>query len=291
MPQIRKVIIPVAGLGTRFLPATKAQPKEMLPILDKPTIQYIVEDAVKAGIQDIILVTGKTKRAIEDHFDRDTILEEALIKSGKRALAKDIKAISGLANFIYIRQKGPYGNGTPVLDAQPLIGDQPFAVLWGDDIWRCPKKTQLEQLIDTFEKYGDPVLTGKIITKAETKKYGVIKGVRVEKDVYQVSAIIEKPGPAKAPSLIGSFGGFIFTPDIFAELKKTTPGKGREVWLVDAIARLLKKRPFYAKIIDGTYYDIGSKLSWLKTNVDFALQDPEVSQEFRTYLKKTINKK
>jgi len=285
--KIRKVIIPVAGLGTRMLPATKAQPKEMLPIIDKPIIQYIVEEAVRAGITDIILVTGSTKRAIEDHFDRNETLENLLKKSGKINYYKQIKEVAEMANFIYIRQKGPYGNGTPVMNAKKIIGDEPFAVVWGDDIWVCPKKPQLKQLIEVYEKYGDPVLTAMATDDEGTKKYGIISGLQVEQGIFQVESINEKPGP-KIKSRIASLGGFIFTPDIFAALEKTKLGKGNELWLVDAIGHLMKKRPIYAKVIEGKYYDPGSKLGWLKANVEFGLKDSEIKNDFRKFLKRVL---
>lgn len=284
MQKIRKVVIPVAGLGTRLLPATKAQPKEMLPIVDKPIIQYIVEDAVKAGITDIILVTGATKRAIEDHFDRNETLEQFLLKAGKKEAQKRVKEVAEMANFIYIRQKGPYGNGTPVLNAKEIIGDEPFAVVWGDDIWTCPQKPHIKQLIEVYEKYGDPVITARLTDAEGTSKYGIIEGVKVEKDVYQVNSIVEKPGP-KVKSRIASFGGYIFTPDIFEALEKTKIGRDNELWLVDAIALLLKKRPIYAKLIEGELHDPGSKLGWLKANVEFGLKDKTIAPEFKKFLK------
>ncbi|MFA6255205.1 MAG: UTP--glucose-1-phosphate uridylyltransferase [Patescibacteria group bacterium] len=287
MSKIRKVVIPVAGLGTRFLPATKAQPKEMMPIVDKPIIQYIVEEAVRAGITDIILVTGATKRAIEDHFDRNETLESLLKKSGKINYYRQIKEVAEMANFIYLRQKGPYGNGTPVMNAKKIIGDEPFAVVWGDDIWVCPHKPQLKQLIEVYEKYGDPVLTAMKTDDEGTKKYGIISGIQVEEGVFQVKSINEKPGP-KIKSRIASLGGFIFTPDIFTALEKTKLGKGNELWLVDAVGHLMKKRPIYAKVIDGKYYDPGSKLGWLKANVEFGLKDKEIRGEFKKFLKKEI---
>lgn len=285
MQKIRKVVIPVAGHGTRFLPVTKAQPKEMLPVVDKPIIQYIVEEAVRAGITDIILVTGATKRAIEDHFDRNELLEKKLLSSGKTKKHKEIKKLAELANFIYIRQKGPYGNGSPVLDAQNVIGDEPFAVVWGDDIWDCPREPHIKQLIDVYEKYGDPVITAGMTNAEGTTKHGIIEGTKVEPTVYQVDSIVEKPGPAKAKSRIATYGGYILTPDIFKELKKLKPGKDGEIWLVDAITALSKKRPVYAKLIDGTYHDTGSKLTWLKTNVEYGLKDPEIKTEFKKFLK------
>ncbi|MBN1779436.1 MAG: UTP--glucose-1-phosphate uridylyltransferase [Candidatus Buchananbacteria bacterium] len=287
MPKISKVVIPVAGLGTRFLPVTKAQPKEMLPIVDKPIIQYIVEEAVRAGIEDVILVTGSTKRAIEDHFDRNEYLEQFLIKAGKKNFRDIIKQVAEMANFIYVRQKGPYGNGTPVMNAEKIVGNEPFAVVWGDDMWAA-KKPHIQQLMEVFEKYGDPVISAQPTDDEGTKRYGIIEGVEVEPGIYQVKKIIEKPGPTKTKSRIASFGGYIFTPDIFTELKKTPIGKNDELWLVDAIARLLKKRPIYAKIIDGNLYDTGSKLGWLKANVEFGLKDKDVQAELKKFLKSKI---
>jgi UTP--glucose-1-phosphate uridylyltransferase len=282
--KIRKVVIPVAGAGTRFLPATKAQPKEMLPIVDKPIIQYIVEEAVRAGITDIILVTGSTKRAIEDHFDRNENLEKFLIETGKKEAQHMIKEVAEMANFIYIRQKGPYGNGTPILNAKQVIGNEPFAVVFGDDIW-LSKKPHIKQLVEVFEKYGDPVISAQTTTNEGTKKYGMIEGDEVESGVYKVKKIMEKPGPEATESRIATFGGYIFTPDIFDALENTSLGKNGELWIVDAIAKLMQKRPVYAKIIDGTYLDTGSKLSWLKANVEFAIKDKTINKEFKRFLK------
>ncbi|MDD4476579.1 MAG: UTP--glucose-1-phosphate uridylyltransferase GalU [Patescibacteria group bacterium] len=288
MSHIKKLVIPVAGLGTRFLPATKAQPKEMLPVVDKPIIQYVVEEAVRAGIEDIILVTGPSKRAVEDHFSPNYELSNWLKKQGKDEMEKEVGKIAEMANFIFIRQKGPYGNGTPVLCAKNIIGDEPFAVVWGDEFFYAEKKPQLKQLIDVFEKYGDPVLTAYKVDKEGTKKYGILDGLKIEKDIYQVKNIIEKPGPEKAPSLLASLGGYILTPDIFEALESTKLGKDNELWLVDAIFKLLKKRPIYARLIDGVYYDTGSKLGYLKANVDFALRDKKLAEDFRKYLKSVI---
>ncbi len=291
MSAIRKLVIPVAGFGTRLLPATKAQPKEMLPLVDKPIIQYIVEEAVRSGITDIILVTGKNKRAIEDHFDRDHDLERWLESGGKHAHAERIRRIAQMANFIYVRQKGPYGNGTPVLNAKPVIGNEPFAVVWGDDIWDCPRVPQVKQLIEVYEKYTDPVVTLAKTDDAGTHKYGIIAGEEVEPGVYQISNITEKPGPKRAKSRIASLGGFIFTPDIFDALERTPKGRDGELWLVDAVSRRRQTRPLYGKVIDGTYHDPGSKLGWLQANVEFGLQDKEVGKEFGRYLKKISTKR
>ncbi len=286
--KIRKLVIPVAGLGTRFLPATKAQPKEMLPVVDKPIIQYVVEDAVRAGITDIIMVTGPSKRAVEDHFSPNYELVNWLKKQKKNEMAERVKKIADMANFIFIRQKGPYGNGTPILCAKDIVGDEPFAVMWGDEFFYTPKKSQLQQLIEVYEKYGDPVVTGYKVDDSGTEKYGIIDGIEVEKGVIQVKNIVEKPGPKAAPSRIASLGGFVLTPDIFPALEKTKLGKSGELWLVDAIFKLLKKRPIYACQVDGTYHDTGSKLGYLRANVEFALRDPKLKDDFRKYLKSVI---
>ncbi|HDQ23148.1 MAG TPA: UTP--glucose-1-phosphate uridylyltransferase GalU [Candidatus Uhrbacteria bacterium] len=286
MPKIRKAVIPVAGFGTRFLPVTKAQPKEMLPIIDKPVIQYIVEEAVASGIEDIILVTGASKRAIEDHFDYNYELQNWLKKQGKDKLRQEIKEIANMANFIYIRQKGPYGNGTPVLNAKKVIGNEPFAVIWGDDLFIHKKgQPRLKQLINVFNKYRDPVLSAIKIDDEGTKKYGVIDGIKVENHVYQIKKLVEKPGPQKAPSRIGAIGAYVLTPDIFTALEKTKTGKGGELWLVDAIFSLSKNRPIYACLVQGNYYDTGSKIGWLKANLDFALEHKDIQPEIKAYLK------
>lgn len=285
---IKKLVIPVAGLGTRFLPATKAQPKEMLSVVDKPIIQYVVEDAVRSGITDIILVTGPSKRAVEDHFSPNYELLNWLKKQGKDEVAQEVKKIADMANFIFIRQKGPYGNGTPVLCVKNIVGNEPFAVMWGDEFFYAPKKPHLKQIIDVFNKYNDPVLTAYTVDNEGTEKYGIIDGIELEKGVYQVKNLVEKPGPKNAPSRLASLGGFILTPDIFEALENTKLGKSGELWLVDAIFKLLKKRPIYAKAVEGDYYDTGSKLGYLKANVDFALRDKKISAEFRKYLKGVV---
>jgi len=287
--KIRKVIIPVAGYGTRFLPATKAQPKEMLTVVDKPVIQYIVEEAVASGITDVILVTGASKRAVEDHFDYNFELQNWLKKQGKDEMRAEMKRIADMANFIYIRQKGPYGNATPVLNCREILGNEPFAVLSGDDLLLGGIKPRLKQLIDVFEQYGDPVMTAIKVTREETKKYGILKAKKIEKNIYKVDDIVEKPGPAKTPSLLATLYGYILTPDIFDELDKLKPGQGGELWLPEAIAGLLKKRSIYACEVDSTYYDAGSKIGWLKANVDLALKREDLKQEFSKYLKNKIS--
>lgn len=283
--KIKKLVIPVAGYGTRFLPATKAQPKEMLPVVDKPIVQYVVENAVKAGIEDIILVTGSGKRAVEDHFGYNYELQHFLKSVGKDELRREMKEIADMANFIYIRQKGPYGNGTPVLCAKKLIGDEPFAVMWGDEFFYTENKTQLAQLMEVYDKYQDPVLTAYPVSSQDTNKYGIIDGIEIDSDVYQVKTVVEKPGPENAPSTLASLGGYILTPDIFDCLEQTKVGKGGELWLTDAIFELSKKRSIYAKKIEGTYYDTGSKLGYLKANVEMALKRDELKEEFGEYLR------
>ena len=291
MSKIRKAVIPAAGFGTRFLPQTKAMPKEMLPIVDKPVIQYVVEEAVEAGVEDIVIVTGALKRAIEDHFD---VLNQDLVKNlmdgGKMELLGEARKISELANFIYVRQKGPYGNGTPVLAAEPVIGNEPFAVLWGDELIYS-KPARLSQMIAVYEKYGGIVISGvKIEKKEDLKRYGIADIEPVAGNVYKIKKIVEKPEPDEAPSNLATHGAYILPPEIFGALKEVQPGKGGEIWLIDAI-NLLQSRgvPVYAvEIQNGKYYDTGNKLEYMKTVVDLALLHPEINGEFEKYLKTLV---
>jgi len=288
MKKITKVIIPAAGFGTRFLPQTKAMPKEMLPVVDKPVIQYVVEEAVDSGVKNIIIITGANKRAIEDHFDSpNEELVKNLINSNKHHLLEEIQKISNMANFIYIRQKGPYGNGTPILSAEPVIENEPFAVLWGDE-FIYSKPPRLAQMIKVHEKYGGVVISGvKIEKKEDLKRYGIADLEKVEGNVFKIKRIIEKPEPDQAPSNIATHGGYILPPEIFAALKKIKPGKGGEIWLVDAI-NLLKEQgiPLYTVVIDNAkYYDTGDKLEYMKTVIELALQHPDINGEFRSFLK------
>jgi UTP--glucose-1-phosphate uridylyltransferase len=287
MQRVKKIVIPVAGYGTRFLPVTKAQPKEMLPVVDKPVLQYIVEGAVASGIEDIIIVTNFNKRAVEDHFDRLPELEGWLAKQGKTEALEQIKSVAELANFIYIRQKGPYGNGTPILNAKPLVSDEPFAVIFGDDLL-VGEKPHLAQLIEVYERYGDPVLTAYRVDDAGTKSYAIIEAEPVAERVHRVESIIEKPGPTATKSRLASISGYILTPDIFSALEQTPLGKGGELWLVDALERLRQQRPLYACEVAGTYFDMGSKQRWLEANVTFGLKHPELGEEFRNFLKTVI---
>lgn len=284
--KIRKAVIPAAGYGTRFLPMTKASPKEMLPVIDKPVIQYVVEEAVASGIEDIIIVTGYSKRAIEDHFDHSSELEAHLEQNGKIEQLEEIKKIARLANFIYIRQKGPKGNGTPVMNAEPIIGNEPFAVLWADQ-FTVSDPPRLQQMINVFEKYKDPVLSFVTAKSDEDySRYGVPKTKKIDDGVYEIEDIVEKPGKEAAPSNLVSDGGYILTPDIFEALKNTKVGKGNELWLVDGINKLKDKHKLYAcEVNDGKYYDTGNKLEYLKANVDFALQREDIKDEFKNYLK------
>jgi UTP--glucose-1-phosphate uridylyltransferase len=281
---IRKAVIPVAGFGTRFLPFTKAMPKEMLPIIDTPVIQYVVEEAVASGITDIILVTSYAKRPVEDHFDTNFELEAWLEKQGKVDQLAQIRKISGMANFTYVRQKGPYGNATPVANVEHLIGKEPFAVLWGDEIFQC-KRPRLQQMMEVYEKYGDPVI-GAVETDDEgTKKFGIFDPAEeVSSGVFRLKGLMEKPGPEKAPSRLASMGSYILTPDIFEELHALKPGHAGEYFLPDAIRGLLQKRSGYCKVLEGTWFDAGSKIGWLKANIAFALEREDLAPQVRAML-------
>ena len=282
---IRKAVIPAAGFGTRFLPQTKAMPKEMLPIVDKPVIQYVVEELVASGITEIVIVTGWHKRAIEDHFDYPNELIQTLKDQGKEQLIEEVKRTAELANFVYIRQKGPYGNATPILCAKNVIGDEPFVAIWGDEfIYATPPRTK--QCIDVFEKYGDPVISAIRVDKKDVSRYGIVDVTEVEPGVGQIKTMIEKPSIEEAPSNLAAHGCYVLTPDIFPILEHLKPGKSGEVWLVDAIRELMKTRPIYAcEVKNAKYYDTGNKLEYLKTVVEFALQHKDLNGDFRAYLK------
>lgn len=291
--KITKAVIPAAGFGTRFLPQTKAMPKEMLPIVDKPVIQYVVEEIVDSGLKDIIIVTGSNKRAIEDHFDiPDEDLTKNLLQGNKEHLLEEVKKISDMANFIYVRQKGPYGNGTPVLAAEPAIDNEPFAVLWGDEFIYA-KPPRLAQMLQVYDKFGGIVISGvKIEKKEDLKRYGIADLEPVENNVYKIKAIIEKPEPEEAPSQIATHGAYLLPPEIFSALKRLQPGKGGEIWLTDAI-NLLKNEgvPVYAVEIDNArYFDTGNKLEYMKTAVELALEHKEIGADLRAYLKELLEK-
>jgi UTP--glucose-1-phosphate uridylyltransferase len=288
--KVRKAVIPVAGLGTRFLPATKAQPKEMLPIVDKPVIQYIVEEAVKAGITQIVFVTGKHKRAIEDHFDRNLELERFLREKGKIEPLEEIKRISEMVQVIYVRQKEPLGLGHAILTAEPAVGDEPFAVLLGDDII-VSEKPAIKQLIEVFERYNCSVIGVEEVDRKEVRKYGIVGGKQVEDGVLKVETLIEKPNPEEAPSNLAISGRYILTPGIFSALKKTKPGKGGEIQLTDALQMLSQKEVIYAKVINGKRFDTGNKLGFLKATVEFALRDEQIKDDFLEFLRGVVGEK
>jgi UTP--glucose-1-phosphate uridylyltransferase len=288
--KVTKAIIPAAGLGTRFLPATKAMPKEMLPIVDKPVIQYVVEEIAASGVEDIIIVTGSGKRAIEDHFDRSFDFEDWLKEVGKTEKAEELKKIATLANFIYIRQKGPYGNATPVIAAKPLVENEPFAVVWGDEfIYSEPPR--LKQLIDAYNKYQVSVISGvKITDKDSLSKYGIAQLKQVEGNVYEIEKIVEKPNPEEAPSDVATHGAYVFTPSIWKYLDKLTPGKSGEVWLADAISELIKNEPVYTVLVENArYYDVGDRLGFIEANVEFGLKREEIADKLKAYLRKISN--
>ncbi len=291
MKSITKAVIPAAGFGTRFLPQTKAMPKEMLPIVDKPVIQYVVEEIVNSGIQDIVIVTGSNKRAIEDHFDNPSEdLIKNLLQGGKEKLLEETKRIADMANFIYVRQKGLYGNGSPVLAAEAIMNGEPFAVLWGDEfIYAEPPR--LLQMKTVYEKYGGIVISGvRIEKKEDLKRYGIADVTPVENNVYKINAIVEKPEPDEAPSNIAAHGAYILPPEIFDALRGLTPGKGGEIWLTDAINELNKQGvPLYTvEIENGKYYDTGNKLEYMKTVIELALKHPEIGDDFRAYIQNLV---
>ena len=283
--KVTKAVIPAAGFGTRFLPQTKALPKEMLPIVDKPIIQYVVEELVESGIKNIVIVTGWHKRAIEDHFDYPFELEQRLKEWGKLELLEKVRKIADMANFIYVRQKGPYGNATPVLSAREVIGDEPFVVVWGDE-FIYSKPPRVKQCLEVFEKYGDPVISAIKVPKKDVGRYGIVDVKHIEDNIYQIFKLLEKPKPEETPSTLAAHGCYVFTPDIFEDLARLKPGKAGEYWLTDAIAAMMKRRPVYAcEIQNGKYYDTGNKIEYLKAVVEFALNHADLNGEFRKYLK------
>lgn len=282
---IKKAIIPAAGLGTRFLPATKAQPKEMLPIVDKPTIQYIIEEAVESGIEEVLIVTGRNKKCIEDHFDKSVELEYELEKAGKSELLNLVKDITDLVNIYYIRQKEPKGLGHAINCAKTFVGDEPFAVLLGDDVVYNDDYPCLKQLIDCFNEYHTSILGVQEVPKTDVNKYGIVDGIHIEGDVYKVTDLVEKPDVDKAPSDIAILGRYILTPQIFDILDETEPGKGGEIQLTDALLKLLDYEAIYAYNFKGKRYDVGDKLGFLKATVEYALRKPELKDGFIEYLK------
>ena len=282
MKSIRKAVITAAGFGTRFLPATKAQPKEMLPIVDTPAIQYIVKEALDSGIEEILIITGRSKRAIEDHFDSSVELEELLQKQGKNkqlAMVKDLADIK----IHFIRQKSPRGLGDAVLCAKAFIGDEPFAVLLGDDIVYNPEKPCLQQLMDCYEQHPGIILGAQFVPSEKVSSYGIVSGEPLADNLYRVHGLVEKPSVDKAPSNLAVLGRYILTPDIFDILENTKPGVGNEVQLTDALAA--SKTDTYALAYEGVRYDTGDKLGYLKATVEYALRNEELGAAFKEYLK------
>ncbi len=286
MPQkIRKAVFPAAGLGTRFLPATKASPKEMLPLVDKPLIQYAVEEAVAAGIESILIITGRDKTAIENHFDISFELEQVLRERGKQEMFELVRAVSELAKITYTRQKQALGLGHAIYQAKDFAGDEPFAVLLADDVMDADTPA-LKQLIDVYEKYDAPVMATMQIAGEAISRFGVIDAVEVESNVFKIRDVVEKPEFENAPSDMAIIGRYIFTPELFDAIEQIKPGAGGEIQVADAIRILLeKKRPYYAVKLDGVRHDAGDKLGFLIATVEFALKREDLGADFRDYLK------
>ena len=286
---VKKAIIPAAGLGTRFLPATKAQAKEMLPIVDKPTLQYIIEEAIESGIEEILIVTGRNKKSIEDHFDRSVELELELEQKGKTAMLEMVQDISNMVNIHYIRQKEPKWLGHAIHCAKSFIGDEPFAVLLGDDIVDASTPC-LKQMIDAYDEYKTTVLGVQEVARENVDKYGILDVKHIEDRVYKVKDMVEKPSIEEAPSNIAILGRYIITPEIFNILENQAPGKGGEIQLTDALQTLATKEAIYAYNFEGRRYDVGDKLGFLEATVDFALKRPELRDDFIEFLKTKSDK-
>lgn len=286
--KVKKAIIPAAGLGTRFLPATKAMPKEMLPIVDKPTIQYIVEEAIESGIEDIIIVTGKGKRAIEDHFDHSFELEQNLLEKGKFELLTEVQKSSKLVDIHYIRQKEPKGLGHAIWCARKFIGNEPFAVLLGDDIVQAEKPC-LQQMMEQYERYNASILGVQKVNPTEVSRYGIVDGNSIGERFYSVSSLVEKPKIEEAPSNLAIMGRYILNPRIFDILDQQEPGAGGEIQLTDAIAGLNEYEAVYAYDFEGTRYDVGEKMGFIKTTIDFALQRDDLRSDLLDYFSSILN--
>lgn len=282
--KVRKAIIPAAGLGTRFLPATKAQPKEMLPIVDKPTIQYIIEEAVASGIEEILIITGRNKKCIEDHFDKSVELEVELEKSGKSELLELVRDITDLVDIHYIRQKEPKGLGHAIHCAKAFVGNEPFAVLLGDDVVYNDGKPCLKQLMDCYSEYNTTILGVQEVAHENVNKYGIVNGIHIEDRVYKVKDLVEKPSVEEAPSNVAILGRYIITPAIFDILENTNPGKGGEIQLTDALKTLIRQEAMYAYNFEGNRYDVGDKLGFLQATVEYALRRDDLRETFTEYL-------
>lgn len=290
MKKITKAIIPAAGFGTRFLPQTKAMPKEMLPIIDKPIIQYVVEEAVSAGITDIIIVTGMHKRSLEDHFDYNAELEDRLRENGKDEIAEQIHQIGDMANFIYVRQKGTYGNGTPILNSAHLIADEPFLVLWADDfvVGEVPRA---KQLVEAYERLQKPVITLIDVPKEDISKYGVVDvAEQIDSKTYKLKNIVEKPTAEEAPSTFASVGGYILTPEILQNLASQKPDASGEIYLSAALQDYMQSNDVYGLKIEGNWHDTGNKEKYLEAILDVALSDPKLGLVIRDYVRNYVAK-
>lgn len=282
--KVRKAVIPAAGLGTRFLPATKAQPKEMLPIVDKPTLQYIIEEAIESGIEEILIITGRNKSSIENHFDKSVELELELEKSGKLELLEEVRKISDMVNIHYIRQKEPKGLGHAIYCAKSFASNEPFAVLLGDDIVYNGKPC-LQQLMECYEKYKTTILGVQEVAKEDVSKYGIVDGKMIDDKIYTVNDLVEKPSIEDAPSNIAILGRYIINPEIFEILEHIEPGKGGEIQLTDGLKELAKREAMYAHVFEGKRYDVGNKLGFLEATVEFALRREDLREDFMEYLK------
>lgn len=285
--KVRKAIIPAAGLGTRFLPATKAQPKEMLPIVDKPTLQYIIEEAVDSGIEEILIITGRNKKSIEDHFDKSVELELELETKGKHELLAEVRRVSDMVNIHYIRQKEPKGLGHAIHCAKSFIGEEPFAVLLGDDIVYAQKPC-LAQMIEVYDEYKTTILGVQEVAQEDVSKYGIVDGKYIEDRVYKVKGLVEKPSIEDAPSNVAILGRYIINPAIFKILEHTQPGKGGEIQLTDALKELAQREAMYAYNFEGKRYDVGDKLGFLEATVEFALRRNDLRDEFLEFLGQTL---
>jgi len=281
--RVRKAIIPAAGLGTRFLPATKAQPKEMLPIVDKPTIQYIIEEAVASGIEEILIITGRNKKSIEDHFDKSVELEMELSKANKEELLELVRDISDMVDIHYIRQKEPKGLGHAINCAKSFVGNEPFAVMLGDDVVDSEVPC-LKQLINCYNEYKTSILGVQTVERENVNKYGIVDGLHIENRVYKVKKLVEKPAVDEAPSNVAILGRYIITPKIFEILENTRPGKGGEIQLTDALETLISNEAMYAYDFEGRRYDVGDKLGFLEATVELALKRSELREGFIEYL-------
>ncbi len=285
---IKKAVLPAAGFGTRFLPATKAMPKEMLPIVDKPVIQYIVEEAVASGIEEIIIVTGRGKRAIEDHFDRSFELNHTLAAKGKKALLKAVQKVENLAKFVYVRQPEPLGDGHAILCAREVIGSEPFAVLFGDEIIDHPVPA-LKQLINIYKDTKSPVIALERIPKSDTESYGIVGTKSSKGRTHEISSLVEKPKPDKAPSNLGIIGKYICTPEVLKHLEKAESGTtDKEIRLIDAFRSVIREQPIYGYELEGTRYDTGNKTGFIKASIDFALKRPEMARELKKFMKSRV---